>query len=328
MCGIAGSLNLSSTRIPDLTRRLSVMNDLQKHRGPDGHDLWQHPRRHVGFAHRRLSIIDLDTGHQPMSDRAGNWITYNGEIYNYLELRDDLGENLFVTHSDTEVILHGYRKWGEDCIRHFRGMFAFALWDDVQQTLFCARDRFGVKPFYYAIVDGIFYFASESKALLPFVSAIETDLEAFKEYLSFQFCLGGKTLFKGIRELPPGHVLLAKNGVIDIRRYWEVYYDLDFNHTAKYFEEKIRSLLEESVIFHLGAMCRSAPISAAGLIPALWHPWRRHNRAGSLRGSPESFHSAIRMMKVAMPARWPTTARFSCMKSTSLHQILRNRSKR
>ena len=251
MCGIAGSLNLASTPIPDLARRLSVMNDLQKHRGPDGHGLWQHSRRHVGFAHRRLSIIDLDTGHQPMSDRAGNWISYNGEIYNYLELRDDLGENLFVTHSDTEVILHGYRKWGEDCIRHFRGMFAFALWDDVQQALFCARDRFGVKPFYYAIVDGILYFASETKALLPFVSAVETDLEAFKEYVSFQFCLGGKTLFKGIRELPPGHVLLAKNGVIDIRRYWEVYYDLDFNHTAKYFEEKIRSLLEESITFHL-----------------------------------------------------------------------------
>ncbi len=121
----------------------------------------------------------------------------------------------------------------------------------VQQTLFCARDRFGIKPFYYTIVDGVLYFASETKALLPFVSDIETDLEAFKEYLSFQFCLGGKTLFKGIRELPPGHVLLAKNGVIDIRRYWEVYYHLDFNHTAKYFEEKIRSLLEESVTFHL-----------------------------------------------------------------------------
>jgi asparagine synthase (glutamine-hydrolysing) len=251
MCGIAGLLSLSSDRIHDLARRLRVMNELQKHRGPDGDDTWQHSRQHVGFAHRRLSIIDLDAGHQPMSDRAGNWITYNGEIYNYVELRDSLGQNLFATRSDTEVILQGYKKWGLDCLSEFRGMFAFALWDETQQTLFCARDRFGIKPFYYTIVDGLFYFASEIKALLPFVPDIKTDLEGFKEYLSFQFCLGGKTLFRNIRELPAGHLLVVRNGRIEMRRYWEVYYHLDFHHTAKYFEETVRSLLEESVAFHL-----------------------------------------------------------------------------
>ncbi len=227
------------------------MNALQRHRGPDGEGIWQHPRGMVGFAHRRLSIIDLATGQQPMRDAGGNWVAYNGEIYNYQELRAELGVESFTTRSDTEVILHAYRKWGHDCVNHFRGMFAFALWDESTHTLFCARDRFGIKPFYYTVVDGVFYFASETKALLPFVPTIETDLEAFKEYLTFQFCLAGRTLFKGISELLPGHTLTVRGDAIESRRYWEVYYHLDFNHTGKYFEEKIRALLEDSVAFHL-----------------------------------------------------------------------------
>ncbi|MGH7228909.1 MAG: asparagine synthase (glutamine-hydrolyzing) [Nitrospiraceae bacterium] len=251
MCGIAGILNLSCEKIPDLSRRLGAMNALQRHRGPDGEGLWEHPRGIVGFGHRRLSIIDLATGQQPMRDQAGNWVTYNGEIYNYLELREELGLELFTTRSDTEVILHAYRKWGHDSVNHFRGMFAFALWDEARQTLFCARDRFGIKPIYYTVVEGVLYLASEIKALLPFVPEVETNLEAFKEYLTFQLCLAGKTLFKGIRELLPGHVLIVRNGDIEVRRYWEVYYTLDFNHTSRYFEEMIRSLLEESVAFHL-----------------------------------------------------------------------------
>ncbi len=251
MCGIAGILSPSGDKIADLQRGLAVMNTLQRHRGPDGEGVWQHPRGVVGFAHRRLSIIDLVTGQQPMTDRQGNWVTYNGEIYNYRELRDELGPGAFATQSDTEVILHAYRKWGQECVSHFRGMFAFALWDEAQQTLFCARDRFGIKPFYYTVVDGALYFASEVKALLPFVPDIETDLEGFKEYLTFQFCLPGRTLFKGVRELPPGHALIVRNGAIETRRYWEVYYTLDFDHTAKYFEERIRALLEDSVALHL-----------------------------------------------------------------------------
>lgn len=130
MCGIAGVFQLSSQKVPLLERSLSVMNELQEHRGPDGEGLWTHERHHVGFAHRRLSIIDLDTGHQPMSDASGNWITYNGEIYNYRELREELGNGTFRTKSDTEVILNAYRKWGADCVKHLRGMFAFALWED------------------------------------------------------------------------------------------------------------------------------------------------------------------------------------------------------
>jgi asparagine synthase (glutamine-hydrolysing) len=250
MCGIAAVLSLSLGPVPHLRPAVRAMNGLLRHRGPDGEGTWYHARGMAGFAHRRLSIIDLTTGHQPMSDGAGNWITYNGEVYNYLELRAELGAEHFVTTSDTEVILRAYRRWGEDCLTHLRGMFAFALWDEGRQTLFCARDRFGIKPLYYTVVDGVLYLASEVKALLPFLPQVETDLEGFKDYLTFQFCLAGKTLFKGVSELLPGHLLLARNGAVETRRYWEVYYHPDFDHTAKYFEERIRALLEESVTFH------------------------------------------------------------------------------
>jgi asparagine synthase (glutamine-hydrolysing) len=251
MCGIGGIVSLDLKAVQGLSRSLKVMNRLQQHRGPDGEDVWTHPNGMVGFAHRRLSVIDLETGQQPMGDQHGNWVTYNGEVYNYLELRDELGGNLFRTHSDTEAILHAYRKWGVECLSQFRGMFAFALWDESRKSLICARDPFGIKPFYYTVNRGLFYFASEAKALLPFVPDIETDLDGLKDYLTFQFCLGGKTLFKGIHELLPGHILTVRNGVVDTRRYWEVYYHLDFDHTAKYFEEKVRSLLEDSVALHL-----------------------------------------------------------------------------
>jgi asparagine synthase (glutamine-hydrolysing) len=251
MCGIAGAICPSLKQIPHLKRRLEVMNKLQKHRGPDEEGVWTHEHGHVGFAHRRLSIIDLTTGQQPMNDQKGNWITYNGEIYNYIELREELGPENFVTTSDTEVILQAYRKWGTDCVKHFRGMFAFALWDEASQVLFCARDRFGIKPFYYTVVNDHFYFASEVKALLPFVEHIETNREGLTDYLIFQFCMAGKTLFKGINELLPGHFLRVKNGSFKAERYWEVYYELDYDHTPKYFEETLQRLLLESVRFHL-----------------------------------------------------------------------------
>ena len=248
-----GAIDLSGRPIADLGRRLEVMNELQAHRGPEGDSTWKHDRGHVGFAHRRLKIIDLATGDQPIGDGAGSWISYNGEIYNYIELRAELGGSQFRTTSDTEVALRAYQRWGTDCVNHFRGMFAFSLWDERTQTLFCARDRFGIKPFYYAEVDGVFYFASEIKALLPFLPAVETDVEGLKDYLCFQFCLGGKTMFKGVKELPPGHLLTVQNGRVTVSRYWEVYYQADFNHTAGYFETAIQDLMAESVALHLRA---------------------------------------------------------------------------
>ncbi|MFT5128682.1 MAG: asparagine synthase (glutamine-hydrolyzing) [Rhodothermales bacterium] len=252
MCGIAGAFSLSGQPIQDVHGRLRVMNNLQAHRGPDGEGTWVHNHQHVGFGHRRLSIIDLDQGQQPMVAESGNSISYNGEIYNYLELRAELSaEFSFRTDSDTEVILAAYEKWGENCVRRLRGMFAFAIWDEARNRLYCARDAFGIKPFYYLRAGDKLYFSSEAKALLPFLDQIETDLEGFKDYLTFQFCLGGKTLFKHICELLPAHAMSVANGSVSIRRYWEVQYVPDFDNTENYFEEHLRHLLGESVDFHL-----------------------------------------------------------------------------
>ena len=253
MCGIGVIQSLDSGPVESLAPGLELMNRLLAHRGPDGEGAWVHERKQVGFAHRRLEIIDLETGQQPMHDGGGNWITYNGEIYNYVELRRELGEDSFRTTSDTEVVLRAYRRWGPACVERLRGMFAFALWDEVEQQLFCARDRFGVKPFAYTVQDGVFYGASEAKALIPFLPAIETDLEALKDYLAFQFCLSGKTLFKGVYELLPGHTLTIRNGAIHERRYWEVEYEPDFGHREDWLTQRLRELIEESVEFHLRA---------------------------------------------------------------------------
>lgn len=251
MCGIAGAVSLSGDEVPALARSLHSMNNLQAHRGPDGSGVWTHPTRAVGLAHRRLSIIDLAGGAQPMNDESGNCISYNGEVYNYRELRDELGGANFRTSSDTEVILRAYRAWGVAALPKLRGMFAFALWDEARRTLVCARDGFGIKPLYYARVDGVLYVASEIKALLAFLPGIETDIDGFKDYLAFQFCLGGKTLFKGVSELPPGHVMEVTEGRVQVRRYWEVYYQPDWDHTERHFVARIQELLRDSVRLHL-----------------------------------------------------------------------------
>ena len=256
---MAGAISLRGERIPDLERRLEVMNELIAHRGPDDDGIWAHERGHVGLAHRRLSIIDLEHGHQPMSDEADRWITFNGEIYNYPELKREIGERGFRTDCDTEVLLRAHGRWGTDALQKLRGMFAYAIWDEQAGELVCARDRFGIKPFYYAVVDDVFYFASEAKALLPMLPSIETDLDGLKDYLAFQFCLAGKTLFKGIRELQPGHFLRVKRGPATPQRYWEVYYEVDFDHSEGYFESKLEELLAESVELHLRA---DVPVSA------------------------------------------------------------------
>jgi asparagine synthase (glutamine-hydrolysing) len=265
MCGICGAINVRGEPIPDLERRLEVMSELIAHRGPDDAGVWTHERGHVGFGHRRLAIIDpTPAGHQPMRDDAGRWLTYNGEIYNYPELRVQLGGS-FRTDCDTEVLMRAHDRWGADALDRLRGMFAYALWDEAENELLCARDRFGIKPFYYAQVGDVLYFASEAKALLPFLPAIRTDLQGLKDYLAFQFCLAGKTLFEGVRELLPGHRLRIRNGTAVAERYWEVYYEIDFDHTAKYFEERVEQLLAESVRLHLRSDVQVSAYLSGGL---------------------------------------------------------------
>jgi asparagine synthase (glutamine-hydrolysing) len=251
MCGIAGAASLDRKPVPRLDRVLGAMSHLIAHRGPDGHGFWMAPKDTCGLAHRRLAIIDLtESGHQPMLAPNGTTITYNGEIYNYIELREELSKDwTFRTHSDTETILAAYAKWGRDCLTHLRGMFAFALWDG--DKLFAARDRFGIKPFYYAVVDGVFYFASEIKALLPILPEIATDADALAEYMTFQYTIGEQTLFKHVHTLMPGHALTVENGEVRVFRYWDVHYNIDWDHTPRWFGNEMRDRLGDSVKMHL-----------------------------------------------------------------------------
>ena len=253
MCGIAGILALNAQPIPALLPSLRVMNRLQTHRGPDDEGTWTDATGCVGFGHRRLTIIDLSVGgHQPMLGPNDTVITYNGEIYNYLELRKEFSAHWeFRTHSDTETILAAYAKHGLGCVQKLRGMFAFALWDARERRLFCARDRFGIKPLYYATIGDKFYFSSEIKALVPFLPAVETDREGLAEYLTFQYTINARTLFAGVQQLAPGHTLVVENGRVSVRRYWDVHYDIDHDHSAGYFERRLRELVDDSIKIHL-----------------------------------------------------------------------------
>jgi asparagine synthase (glutamine-hydrolysing) len=227
------------------------MSRLIAHRGPDGEDFWRSAGDRCGLAHRRLAIVDLSaSGRQPMTGPNGTVISFNGEIYNYPELRDELLTHWdFRSTSDTETILAAYARWGTDCLSHLRGMFAFALWDG--NRLLAARDRFGIKPFYYTVVNGALYFASEMKALLPVLPEIATEPEALAEYMAFQYTIGERTLFKHISSLLPGHALTVENGQVRVFRYWDVHYEMDRDHSPRWFGEEMRGRLTDSVRVHL-----------------------------------------------------------------------------
>lgn len=222
MCGIAGFVTRAPGSPPDSL--LARMTDVIRHRGPDASGYYSDPFAALG--HRRLSIIDVRDGHQPMSNEDGSlWITYNGEIFNHAALRPALEQagHQYRTRCDTETILHAYEQYGPDCVTRFRGMFSFAIWDKNARTLFCARDRLGKKPFYYYWDGHLFAFASEIKALLehPAISPrFEESLLA--EYLNFGYCSGEQTLFSGIRRLMPGHWLRLMPEQFEIRPYWEL----------------------------------------------------------------------------------------------------------
>lgn len=256
MCGIAGIVSLAAGRAVDgLSAELDAMSRLIAHRGPDGEGSWLSSDAHVGLVHRRLAVIDLSpAAAQPMQGPADTVIAYNGEVYNYLELRNVLSAGWsFRTTSDTEVILAAFHRWGEACVEHLRGMFAFAIWDGRQRKLFAARDRFGIKPFHFAQVRDRLYFASEVKALVPFLPQIETCPEALAEYLTFQYTIGEKTLFRGISTLPPAYTLVVADGEVKTRRYWDVQFDIDHDHSSHYFVNRFRDLLTDSINLHLRA---------------------------------------------------------------------------
>ena len=226
MCGIAGFVRLAAPtdggRFDGTPPNLDAMVEALVHRGPDSHGFHRAPG--VGLGMRRLAIIDLQTGDQPMVDDTGNLaVIQNGEIYNYRQLRQQLIDRgyRFRTQSDTEVLLHGYAEWGEALCDHLRGMFAVAIWDARQQHLFVARDHFGIKPLYYSRIDGYLCFASEIKSLLAVGASRQVDRQAIDRYLSFLYVPEPRTIFEHIRALPPGHTLSCRSGVVDIQRYYQ-----------------------------------------------------------------------------------------------------------
>jgi len=253
MCGICGKFNFGASETVS-QELVKAMADTIQHRGPD--DEGYYVSGPVGLGFRRLSIIDLQSGHQPLSNENGSiWIVFNGEIYNYQELRTLLLNkgHIFKTQTDTEVIVHLYEEFGPDCLQKLRGMFAFAIWDGNAKTLFLARDRVGIKPLYYCLTDSSLVFASEIKAILADPSINRKIVpELIDRFLTFLYVPGEETLLEGITKLAPGHYLLVKNGKAIIRQYWDLHFG-ESSEGASFqdAEADLLSLLTETVRLHM-----------------------------------------------------------------------------
>jgi len=255
MCGISGIMD-STGRRPIDAGLLHRMTDSIAHRGPDGSGFHLAPG--IGLGHRRLAIIDVAGGHQPLFNEDGSVaVSFNGEIYNFQVLVRALTEkgHRFRTHSDTEVIVHAWEEWGADCLRHFRGMFAFALWDERQETLFLARDRLGKKPLYYALLDdGRLLFASELKALLACPDLRRPlDATAIEDYFAYGYVPESKSIYRSVAKLPPGHCLVARRGqtIPAPRAYWELAFDDDAKVGETEAGEELAAHLREAVKLRL-----------------------------------------------------------------------------
>jgi asparagine synthase (glutamine-hydrolysing) len=253
MCGICGKLEFDS-EAKIAPRLLKQMADAIVHRGPD--DEGYYVKGQVGLGFRRLSIIDLSGGHQPLSNEDDSiWIVFNGEIYNYLELRALLLSkgHRFKTQSDTEVIVHLYEEYGRDCVQKLRGMFAFAIWDSVQKTLFLARDRVGIKPLYYYLDENFLSFGSEMKAMLvdPAVRR-EVDPAMIDRFLTYYYVPGSPTLLRNFFKLGPGHWLAIQHGKIQIQCYWDIdFQPADDGKSTEALEQEVLNLLDEAVQLHM-----------------------------------------------------------------------------
>ncbi|MGH3104116.1 MAG: asparagine synthase (glutamine-hydrolyzing) [Gaiellaceae bacterium] len=247
MCGIAGIASLNGR--PVEPEELERMRRSLRHRGPDDEGSWVGPG--IGLVNLRLAILDLSpAGHQPMAnDDESVVLAYNGELYNFLELMPELEArgHRFRSRSDTEVVLRAYEEWGRECVHRFNGMFAFAVWDARRRQLFLARDRFGIKPLYYAVHDDRLLFGSEVKALLEAGLPVGVSPEALVEYFTFQNVLSDRTLFRGVRLLPAGHTLTLEDGRLAAERYWDLELDPDESVTEADWTERTRAVFEEAV---------------------------------------------------------------------------------
>ena len=253
MCGITGVMQFGGGRVePETLRR---MCGAMIHRGPDDEGIYTDGS--VGIGMRRLSIVDLATGHQPLSNEDGTiWIVFNGEIYNHAVLREKLQSlgHQYRTHSDTETIVHLYEQYGPDCVQHLRGMFAFAIWDARNQRLFLARDRLGIKPLYYQLTSDQIVFGSEIKVILACPgTGVRLDRTVLPEYLAFGYLSGEQTFYAGIRKLMPGHSMqVDASGQVRIERYWDLpVRQSEHSHPERYYIQTYREMLEQAVSSHL-----------------------------------------------------------------------------
>jgi asparagine synthase (glutamine-hydrolysing) len=253
MCGICGKLFFDKNKLvsPEL---LLSMTRIMDYRGPDDEGLYNSGC--IGLGHRRLSIIDLSSGKQPICNEDEKvWIVFNGEIYNYLELRSELiaKGHVFRTRADTEVIVHAYEEYKENCVSKLRGMFAFAIWDERERLLFLARDRVGIKPLYYCLTNKSLIFASEIKAILqdPEVKR-ETDHQMIDRFLTYFYVPGNETLIKRIYKLEPGHYLIFRNEKIRVKQYWEINFSsINSNYNFAEAKADLHNLLKDTVRLHM-----------------------------------------------------------------------------
>ncbi|MFO7964779.1 MAG: asparagine synthase (glutamine-hydrolyzing) [Desulfobacterales bacterium] len=249
MCGICGKYSPSGVQEAELRRMMQAIG----HRGPDDEGIYIN--RTIGLCNRRLSIIDIDGGHQPICNEDGSiWVVCNGEIYNYKALRRRLGKagHVFSTHSDTEVVAHLYEEHGVHCADYLDGMFAFAIWDDSEKLLFLARDRLGQKPLFYSENNGRFIFASEVKAILAADGQDrEIDYESIHHYLSLRFIPSPKTMFRSIKKLPPAHTLVRRNGSTSLSRYWNLSFRKKLDLSEVHHLELLDRTLNDTIESHL-----------------------------------------------------------------------------
>jgi asparagine synthase (glutamine-hydrolysing) len=267
MCAISGKCYLRHDRDADF-RVIESMTDIMSHRGPDDHGFYC--RGSVALGHRRLSILDLSpAGHQPMCNEDGTvWVVFNGEIYNYKQLRSQLeGKgHQFRSTSDTEVIVHAYEQYSVDCVKHFDGMFAFAIWDERRRRLLLARDHFGIKPLYYFTGPDFLSFASEIKALLqdPDIPR-QVDTQALSNFLTLHYVPAPRTMFEGIRKLHPGHILVLEDSAISIQQYWDLEKQEPSRLREKEAVECVYSHLKESVAQRLQSDVPVGTLLSGGL---------------------------------------------------------------
>ncbi|MGM0124631.1 asparagine synthase (glutamine-hydrolyzing) [Enterococcus sp. AZ194] len=307
MCGIVGFVNTKDRKEEIVTS----MMDRIVHRGPNSSG--SYVDKHVALGFRRLSIIDLEGGTQPIynEDRT-KIIIFNGEIYNYQPLREELIQagHVFTTHADTEVLLHGYEEWGTDILQKVRGMFAFVIWDTEKEELFGARDFFGIKPFYYAEMNGTFMFGSEIKSFLPHPDFNkELNKDALKPYMTFQYSpLNGETFFKGVHRLQEGHYFIYKDGKMTIKEYWDANFEQKENKTKEEWIQAIDEAVQGSIAAHKISDVEVGSFLSSGVDSSYVASVLRPDHSFSIGFDDKTYNEAIEARKLTKMLELDNTA--------------------